>query len=267
MRLTAVAMATATLASASFATLVVDRGLPTANLNDGSGALRSNVAWGFGQNPEQYFSGDDFVLGSTGDPGNPSWKITKVTMWTTGGAAGDPNFFLGDRFENVRLFMGTNGVSEVASGMFSVGQNQTDNADINIFKTTYSDNSNYEAFGNQIQLWQVEFSNLSIMVNAGQEVLFGVTGAARDQNLDTWFNHASNAALSGSTQQGTDDLFRYFDLQDLVSGSGYYDSNGNGWDKSSDINILVEAEAVPEPATMLLGLGLLPLLRRRRKSN
>ncbi len=258
------------ISSSATANLVIDRGLPTANLNNVSGANRSNVTWGFGQNPsEDYFSGDSFTLGSTGDPGNPTWMITKITTWTSGGSATDPNFALGDRFSNVRLFVGTNGLSEAAGGNFSLGSNSTDNSDISITKTTYMNGDSYQGTtGSMINLYKVEFSNLNIEVGAGDNVLFGVTGSARDNLTHTWFNHASNAALSGSTQQGSDDLYYYHTLSNLATGSGAWSSLGNGWDKASDINVLVEAQAVPEPATMtVLGLGLAAVAARRRRKN
>jgi len=257
------------ISSSATAALVVDRGLPTANLNNISGANRSNVTWGYGQSPEQYFTGDDFTLGATGDINNPTWQITKITTWTTGGTAGDLNFFMGDRFSNVRLFVGgASGISEAAAGNFALGQDQTDNANITFTRTTYQGGENYQTTsGAQAQLWKVEFTGLAIDVNPGDMVQLGITGTARNAGF-TWFNHASNAALSGSTQQGSDDLMRYHNLNDLVAGSGTWDSLGNGWDKSSDMNMLVEAQAVPEPATMtILGLGVAAFAARRKKKN
>lgn len=257
------------ISSSATANLVIDRGLPTANLNNVSGANRSNVTWGFTQNPsEDYFSGDSFNLGSTGDPNNPTWMITKITTWTSAGAVSDPSFALGDRFSNVRLFVGTNGLSEASAGNFSLGNNNTDNSDITITKTTYSNGESYQGTsGTFSNLYRVEFNNLNIEVGAGEDVLFGVTGTARS-TANTWFNHASNAALSGSTQQGSDNLYYYHTLNNLATGSGAWSSMGNGWDKASDINVLVEAQAVPEPATMtVLGLGLAAVAARRRRKN
>ncbi|MBK6722144.1 MAG: hypothetical protein IPG58_02350 [Acidobacteria bacterium] len=50
--------------------LVFDRGLPTANLNNAAGANRSNVAWAF---DGDYITGDDFSFGTVGE----KWLITK----------------------------------------------------------------------------------------------------------------------------------------------------------------------------------------------
>lgn len=51
-------------------TLVCDRGLPTANLNNAAGANRSNVAWSFGND---WITGDDCTIGAAGAPrGHPA---------------------------------------------------------------------------------------------------------------------------------------------------------------------------------------------------
>ena len=44
--------------------LVVDRGLPQANLNNSSGSARSNVRWAV---PADGFLGDDFTIGAPGE--------------------------------------------------------------------------------------------------------------------------------------------------------------------------------------------------------
>jgi hypothetical protein len=66
-------------------------------------------------------------------------------------------------------------------------------------------------------------------------------------------------------------------LQAIISGGSLgsvttWDSNGNGWDKSSDFNVQVFGTPVPEPTTMVAGaLLLLPfgastlrMLRRKQ---
>jgi hypothetical protein len=82
------------------------------------------------------------------------------------------------------------------------------------------------------------------------------------------FNHASNAALSGTPQDGADDQYRWFSGADGASSlsfGGFFDSDGNGWDKSSDINVQVFASQVPEPWSLaLLGAGLLGIAATRR---
>lgn len=270
-RTLAVALSAVTLASTSLAVLVVDRGLPTANLNNVSGANRSNVAWGDPQNPEQYIIGDDFSMPNPGSSAD-TWTITKVTTWAVAGAAGDANFFMGDRYQNVRLYMGLPGIGLVTSGSFIAGTNTVQNFDgvtITVTRDQYVGGLDYETTsGAFAQLWKVEFSGLNFVVNAGDTVNLGVSGTAYDQVNRTWFNHSSNAGLSGSTQDGSDNLMREFDLANLPDPGVAWDSNQAGiWDKSSDMNMMIEADyqAVPEPATMaIVGAGVAALLRTRR---
>lgn len=251
--------------SQASASLVVDRGLPNANLNLAAGANRSNAAWGFNQN--QFFTGDDFIL-----PGGDQWRITSLRVWIPAGAFNDPAFQLGDRFSDVALFGGPSigGVSLLQSGAFSPNANATDNPNIVISQVLYNhlvETTYQTTSGLLANLWQVEFTNLDWLVNAGQSLKFGVHGRTIDSNL-AWFNHASNAALSGTPQDGSDNLIRVFDRMNLLSGDVLVDTNQVGfWDKSSDINVQVFATPIPEPSSMLLaGLGLAVIgwgLRRR----
>jgi len=263
-----VALMSAQIASAS---VLIDRGLPDINLNNPAGGDRSNVAWGFGNN-DRFFSGDDFTLGSG------LWEVDSLTVWTVAGAPDDSDFQLGDRFESVTLYGGpsSGSIASLQSGNFSVDQNNTDNPNILISKVQYANpdgngESDYQtSSGVLAQLWEVTFSNLNWIVQGGVEHKFGVHGIANAANPDrVWFNHASNAALSGTPQQGSDNLYRWFDINDL-SGGGFIDSNGNGWDKSSDVNVLVQGAVVPEPASVTmvaggLGFGLLVAVRARRR--
>ena len=63
------------------ATLLVDRGLPTANLNNAAGADRSNVAWAF----TQYTSSDYWIVGDTfQNTSSQTWSINSIRLWTVG---------------------------------------------------------------------------------------------------------------------------------------------------------------------------------------
>jgi hypothetical protein len=116
-----------------------------------------------------------------------------------------------------------------------------------------------------LNIWQIDFFNLGLFGSGSY--LFALGGAGE---LIT-FNHASNAALSGTPQDGSDDRYRWFAgnaLDSSISAGGFIDSDGNGWDKSSDINIQVRATQVPEPSILgLMGLGLLGLLLAHRRAN
>ena len=109
---------------------------------------------------------------------------------------------------------------------------------------------------------QTTFSNLNYLVEGGVKYDFGVMG---DKSL--WWNHASNAALSGTKQDGADDKYLEFDRNNLANVT-VWDSNGNGWDKSSDINVQITGTQVPEPTSLLLfctGLTVIGMATWRRK--
>jgi hypothetical protein len=54
-----------------------------------------------------------------------------------------------------------------------------------------------------------------------------------------WFNYASNAPLSGAREDGADGIMLAFDGSGKTAGE--FTSQGNGWDKNSNINVQVFA--------------------------
>jgi hypothetical protein len=198
-----------------------DRGLPTANLNNAAGALRSNVAW---SNGNDYVSGDDFTLGTSGQ----KWVISQIRTWNIGPLG----VSFGDEFSNVTLYFGTGAISPLVT------------PNITHTPVTYADGSNYQATGGSYrQIWQNDFQNLGLVVNGGQKYYFAVDGTS----TSFWFNHASNAALSGSPQEGADGKWVAW-AKNALSTPNFCDSGAapggvcdGGWDKSSDINVQVFA--------------------------
>jgi hypothetical protein len=258
----------ATAASVSLADTLIDRGLPSANLNNIAGSNRSNVSWGYPQNQGgEWTTGDDFTLGATGDVGNPVWRLDTIRVWITAGPT-DSAFSLSDRYANTSLYLknGAGPVSLAKSGTFT-GGNATNNPDISISQVQYAGGLDYQgSSGAFIRIWQVDFTNLNLTVTPGDMVQFFPYGQLNVPNSgQAWFNHASNAALSGTTQQGADNLMSWLDINDLTS-FGAWDSNApNTWDKSSDINVQAFGAAIPAPGSLaLLGLGGIVAIRRRR---
>ena len=107
------------------------------------------------------------------------------------------------------------------------------------------------------------FANLGLYAGANSTFNFAVDGD--DSTADTkpsTFIHASNAALSGTPQDGADDFFNYYNGiagdPSISFGGQLYSDAESFWDKPSDINVRVSATDIPVPATLLLmGLGAL----------
>lgn len=234
----AVLLAAVFISSAVAGPILVDRGLPNINLNAAAGADRSNVAWAY----ESYTSGDYFIVGdSFSNTSTDTWAVDSIRLWTVGRT---DSVFLRD-----------------LSGAAVLGS---------IINTTYPDAAS-SLYNDNLALHQVDFV-VNFLLAPGQNYSFFVDGAGSaemGQGTSVPFAHASNAALSGTMQDGADDLILYARIL-----GGTLDPLSVGsidmrpyWDKASDLNVQVFGKAIPEPATLsltLLGLGFIGLLSLRR---
>ena len=102
------------------------------------------------------------------------------------------------------------------------------------------------------QAWpsdQLDFS-VSIILKAGQTYDFFLDGSR-----PTWpftpFVHASNAALSGSPQQGADNLMLLADFKrGEVKKVIFWDAIKQSWNKSTDVNVQVFGEVLEAGSTV-----------------
>jgi hypothetical protein len=230
------------------ATLLVDRGLPTANLNNVNGSSRANVAWAFGSDSTgSWLTGDTFK-----NTASANYYIDTIRVWTVGGST-----------SGLQLWGGLDGSTGSAIGLIS--------STYAIAPTTYSGGASYQGYsGSFIQMYEVDFA-VNVTLAAGQSYDFFVGGTGSDYT----FAHASNHALSGSPQDGADDQMLYIAVNggsavDGTLGTWSSATPGWGWDKASDINVQVVG-TVPDAASTLGMMGfalasLGSLSRKLRKS-
>jgi hypothetical protein len=264
-------------------TIVVDRGLPTENVNQitngGWGAQRSNIEWGDAQvndpsqvnyPPDTPIMGDDFVLPST----QSSYDINSIRLWIGAGPLGESLTF-SQMFNSISLWMTPPG----AQGGFSASA-----APMTIMSNVY--NATPTTYPNgQVYLWHDSVSlrqtyELDFTVNltyaAGSVVNFGISadglpdGGVYGDGEEYYFPF-----VLGSNQYGGAPMYDSNDDPTFLGGGPDYqmsnynpDGTWNSFQGPGYGNANIQV-MVPEPGTLaLLGAGLVSLLAyawRKRK--
>jgi hypothetical protein len=263
----------AALSGLAHAATIYSRGLPSStNANSGTPATRSNEAWLTGftdpNNGNYTLAGDDFTFGSNG-------TINSITVFEVAnnnigdGAAADP----ASEFASISLYEGP-----IASPLTFLSSSYT--AVQNVYQpgaSTFVDQNGFD-----YAIYALTFGGLSLPVTAGTEYGFALDATANAGACQfspfgdpcVLALHGSNAGLSGTPQQGSDDQFRYFTLGgvgpvatfenfcDVVCQQGSIPGAA-----PTDINILISGTlTTPEPATWgTLAAGLAGLLLFARK--
>ena len=228
--------------------MVFDRGLPTINLNEAAGVNRSNIEWlDYGVEPVDFnvtpivSLGDDFTL-----PGCGTYQVTTIRVWSTdfdglslwGGLAGGI-------IQQVMIGATTTPVPYTMKAVtYPGGHVGYQNSAVVTSMAPYQPQagSSPTTFS---QIYQIDFS-VNIALNAGQKYQFFLFRPLM-YNADrtvvrSGYLHASNAALSGSPQDGADDTMQVL----APDGSVYsWQVMGDRWDKNSDANVQVFATNKP----------------------
>ncbi|MGD0382944.1 MAG: PEP-CTERM sorting domain-containing protein [Thermoguttaceae bacterium] len=258
-------------AGVALADTLVDRGLPTANLNNAAGANRSNVSCA--EPTSNIFDGDTFTV-----QGTQTWKVDTISLWVVGEDANNnsnltDDAYLGDTYNNLSLYVGTGGnLTRVSLASFMSGTDTTSNPNVVGTRVQYNNGAGTEldyqgSSGHYWTIVQLDFNNLNLYFAPGTTVQFGMYAAGGDLT----YTHASDAALSGSTQDQADGLFSRFVLDSPTAAHFLDAQNGQAlWGKPTDINVQVLGSVVPEPGTLTLltlaglsGLAMMWIRRRR----
>jgi hypothetical protein len=258
--------------------VIFSRPLPTVtvptNVNNPAGANRSNVDWG---NVDGFANGDNFTV-----PGSAGmyYNIDSISVWVTNLTS--PTHTLTDEFTNFALYGGPAGspasFAQLVTGPPVIAQDWYKPVTPGSACDDGVNGASYQASGGGcFPIFKLTFP-VSLVLEGGTVYDFAAD-ATPLQSCDSdpqsptygygcFFLHATNAALAGNVQEGSDDLYYLFDTLDLTGGHYTIDSASDGWDKSSDINVEVTGTLIPEPATfgfVALGLSALLLGRLRRK--
>ena len=258
------------LLSVSFAhaATLIDRGLPDAGtVNNIAGATRSNVTWAFpdaGQPP--FVGGDSFVLPS----GPAAYSISSIMVFITSATApatAFSNFTLyGGLASNPAAFGIIPTLSTTLARVYYPGVGNVADTCRTASGVDYQNQS-----GTCEAIYSVSFA-LNLIVNAGSTFNFAVganslLGPCNSANPgNCLFLHASNAATSVTPQQGSNDKILVWDPLDLAGGNFIFDSAPcpvvganicGGFNRSTDINVIVSGTAIPIPEPSTYGLVLL----------
>lgn len=235
------------------------RPLPVGNFNlgrPGENPNRSNIRW-FNARPsnsgDEVDVGDDFRIGANGERYLiRSLKVWVVTLATQDADPSNPDL----RNSHPQLSLLGGKVNQGVGGLSLVRSATAGSSTISFSRVRYA--GGVESYwtlpsGREEPVWEVVFNDLNWIVDGGETYQFFVGGTRVLQTSGTVQIgvplHASNAALSGATQEGADGFYRLLrNVNGTPTEAGTINSNpsgtagdyqSGGWNKSSDINVEV----------------------------
>jgi hypothetical protein len=230
-------------------TILFDRGLPTANLNNIAGVDRSNVAWADFESsidpktkyPVEYWvPGDDFTISKPG-----KYEIRTIRVWIVGDEIAPSLTTVQNTGGQTRLTLwgGT-----VSSGIKAISNKYS------LTPVAYGNFTGYQGNSELFrQIYQVDFC-VAFDLNGGETFSFFVDGPWKPVSggYVNVYLHASNRLLSGFEQEGANDWFLWLHREGQITGGiDFWDSGTGegtlclpdapcpGWDKASDANVQV----------------------------
>jgi hypothetical protein len=212
-------------------TLLIDRGLPTTNLNLAT-SNRSNTCWVDPRN-KAYDTNYDLIGDTITNTSSTDYRIDKIRLWAVA-------------LETV----GTINTASLWGGPHGGTLNLL-NASPTVTRVYYINGQNLGVLG-RYAIHQLDFA-VAITLKSGRTFDFFLDGSIPIPPFAP-FVHASNAALSGSTQEGADNLMLMVDFKHgALSNVRTWDSNDKKkdyWNKSTDVNVQVFGEVLGAGSTV-----------------
>lgn len=251
--------------------MLYENALPNIFLNQPAGALRSNVAF-TESDPFSEFDGTDVVF-SEASLGGDIVTVNSITTWSVASLMDNP---LGNEFTSVSLYY------RQAGGTWQTLETGTPNTTFASGSSTLVLDSNANMTHQEVPyrwdvaayqstdpgspdayypLWQNTFRNMDLVLSTGVDYQFAVWGTNPNADSSTlygyWFNHYSNAFLSGARADNKSGEYLRCSTYDL-SGPCFVEDPAidQTWDKGANFNMIIDGSvtATPEPSSFVFPL-------------